>query len=504
MPNFTGLYVGSDFVDLVVLNNARGTPQVVASVRRFLYEENMPPDKKDKNTALPIAVKKAVEALKVSAGLLGFGLSQDEVMIRRFRMPYLAESERSNAVKFEAQKYLPFKMDDTISDFYITDEAKQLKTLEALFAAANKQTIHKYTALFEDIKTVKLGVIDTTSLALIRILSYCKKVGGSQAQLVVYLERDARVIVAIAKNKEAYLAREINFSTSKAVFFENILNNIRLSVDYYKRETKEIFINEMVICGEGDLVELEIYLKDNIEGIITQTFNLTNEIYGLNDLSRKQLIATGIALALFEKPRPKINLLAKEAKAADLKDVKEYKPVIIEGAILIILLALLQIAGSMKIGLANRKMAELKSQKIAIGIKEIMPDSSQEGLLNAEAKAKREIDFFKNLVGGNRFYLTNKLNKLGGFLPGGAWIESFSFTDEIDGARALDINGMIYSEEGDAVGVINKMLADMRNSKDFSFGFADIKLNSLEKTGAYGKELFTFSIKCSGQPLKSP
>jgi len=504
MPNFAGLYVGSDFVDLVCLSSVKGAPQIAASARRFLYEENTPPDKRDKNTALPIAIKKVVEALKASAGGLNFGLSQDEVMIRRFRMPYLAESERANAVKFEAQKYLPFKVDDTVSDFYITDEAKQLKTLEVLFAAASKHVIQKYVALFEDIKAVKLNAIDTTSLALTRILSYCKKIGGAQAQLVVYLERDVRVILAIVKNKDAYLAREINFSTSKAVFFENVLNNIRLSIDYYKRETKEVFIDEMLICGEGDLLELEIYLKDNVEGIVIQTFNLTNEIYGLNDLSRKQMIAIGIALASFEKPRPRINLLAKEAKAINLKDIKEYKPVIIEGAILFTLLVLLHIAGSMEVGFTKRKIAELKSQKMAVGIKEIFSDSSQEELLSAEGKAKLEIEFLKNLVGHDRFSLTKKLNKLGGLLPEGAWIESLSFTDEIGGARTLDISGMVYSEEGSEVDIVNKILADMKSAKDFTLGFTDIKLNSLEKADAYGKKLFTFSIKCSGQPLKSP
>lgn len=174
MNNFIGLYLGIDFVDLVILTDVKGNLQIVKSVRTFLFDGTSIPEQKDKALALPAGIKKAFESAKFNMGPITFGLPQDEVMVRHFKMPYLPEAERSNAVKFEAQKYLPFKVDETVSDFYITQESRETKNMEALFVAVNKQTMEKYVTLFRNLGT-RVSVVDVTPIALLRVLSKYKK-----------------------------------------------------------------------------------------------------------------------------------------------------------------------------------------------------------------------------------------------------------------------------------------------------------------------------------------
>lgn len=501
MPNSAGLYLGFDFVDLVILSDGKGIPKIVKNVRTFLNEDVAPASPRDKAQALAAAIKKALDSAKVVTGPVSFSLPQEEVMIRHFRMPYLPEQERPNGVKFEAQRYLPFKIEETISDFYITEESKQERAMDAFFVAVNKDAMNRNVSLLKE-AGAKVNIIDISSIALLRILSYCKKLKTDQAVVVVYVEKNIRGSIIIAKDRGVYLSREVNPSASKAVFFENILNNIKLSVDYYKRETKEVLVSEVLLCGDGELAELKIYLKENIETMPLEIAELAAEIEGLNDLSRRQLIALGLAMASFEKPRPRINLLGEKAGGASPADIKEYKPLIIEAVAVFLILAFLHFLGSLSLNAEKKKILALKTEKMGI-LRNVNPDSSEEELLNLETTVQGQAAFMKNLTGENRLYVTKKLNILGRLIPDGAWVESFDFSDEVGEKRTLVIAGMIYSDQQNEAEKADKMLADMKASEDFRWGFEDIKLSSLTKTSVDGKDVLSFLIECSSKPLRS-
>ncbi|MBI4336080.1 MAG: hypothetical protein HY589_05440, partial [Candidatus Omnitrophica bacterium] len=73
----------------------------------------------------------------------------------------------------------------------------------------------------------------------------------------------------------------------------------------------------------------------------------------------------------------------------------------------------------------------------------------------------------------------------------------------IDRSRSLNIKGFIYSERKNEAGIIDSILSAMKSTKDFNYGFGDIRLSAIEKASAYEKGVISFSIKCDGQPLKS-
>jgi len=503
MSNFSGLYFGVDFIDLVSLSNVRGDFKVVKTNRVYLYDEDTAPQEKERGAAILAALKKLLNEERAGIGLVNFAVPQDEVMVRRFTMPYLFESERAAAVKFEAQKYLPFKVDDIISDFFITGESVQEKSMDALFVAVNKPGIEKHVNSFRDLG-IKLGVVDIAPIALLRLFSVIGKLAKGKTQVVVYMEKDIRGSVIIVQDESAYLAREVARSASKAIFFENVLSNIRLSVDYFKRETKEAGISGVIICGDGDLSGARAYLQENIgSSTAVDIFTLTNEIGGVSDLSRKQLIAIGLAMASWEKPRPKINLLTQLPKSmAPQEIISEYKHVIIEAVALVLILMVLQLAGNARTSFLRKKLNVLEGQK-AMALKGLAPAASKEALRDIELKIESQIKFFEDFAGSKKVLLTKKLSSLGSFLPVGAWIESFDFVDEIDKVRKLDMKGMVYSKDKNEANLVDKMLIDMKNSKDFYFGFDDIKFGSLEKVSAYDKEILAFSVECTGQPLKA-
>ena len=499
MAYSVGLYLGVDFVDLVTLGGSKETPKIIKSSRTAIFEEASPTGQKDRMTSIAPAIKKAFETGGVKIKSVNFAMPQDEVIVRRFSMPYLPVEERPNAVRFEAQKYLPFKLDDTISDFYVSAESKTARGMDVIFVAVNKQVIEKYTGLFKELK-IGITNIDIIPIALLRLLLACKRINTEQTTVVVYVEKNSRGSVIIIKERNVYLVRELSLLASKEAFLENILNNIRLSIDYFKRETKEVGVSKIIICGDLGLQELELYLKENITSAQIETFNLKDEIDGLGELSRKQIIAIGLAMASLEKAAPKINLISRLPAGALPTGVMEYRPLVIEGVALFLILAMLQLIMNINLAQAKKKMAQVKAERMTI-LKGA--DFSQTELSAMESTTKSQIEFLKNLVGEKRLFLTEKLSSIGRLLPEGTWIESLQFRDEIDNARKLNVSGMIYSRDKNETAVANKILNDMKGLRDFSSGFEDIKLTSLERTALYSSEVLAFSIECSGQPLRS-
>jgi len=495
------IYFGVDFVDLIILGGSKAKPKVIKSARAPIYTGPSDAGQKDKIALFPPAIKKAFEMSGIKTKAVNFGLPQDEVIVRRFRMPYLPDAERSNAVQFEAQKYLPFKLDNTISDFCVTKESKPQKSMDVLFVAASKQVMTKYETLFKELK-IGLSIIDTVSTALLRILSACNKIKEDKTTVVVYAEKNSRGSIAIIRGGNIYLVRELGALTSKDTFLENILNNVRVSIDYYKRETKEVGINNILICGDVGLKELEAYLKENIASTPIETFSLKDEIDGLSEISKKQMIAIGLAMASFEKPSPGINLAISAPKGAVAKGLMQYKPLVIEGVAFFLALALLQVFMSMNLQGYKKRKAQLRAERMTIA-SGVNPDISHMQLGSIEDENRLRAGFFKSLAGEDRMFLTRKLNNLGRLLPKGGWIRAFQFTDEINKARNLNIRGIIYSQDRNEPILANKMLVDMKALKDFYFGFKDIKLSSLRREPFYTQEVLAFSVDCVGQPLDS-
>lgn len=497
-----GIYLGIDFVDVVILESAKGKIKIVKSIRNLVSEDAAQAGKGNSIELIAAAVKKSFSGQVLKTKAVNFAIPQEEIMIRRFKVPYIPEEERLNAVKFEAQKYIPFRVDDTISDFYIVSESKGEKGMDAFFIAVNKQAMEKYAALFKDLK-VKLSIVDIIPVALLRVISMCKVITKEESAALVYVEKNMRGSVLIIKDESPYLTREVNLPASKEAFFENILSNLKLSVDYFKRETKEAGVGRIIIYGDVDLTELETYLKENLPDAKIQILQIEeSKMEGLNELSKKQIIAIGLAMASCEKPRPKINLAARFPQMAAAKDISQYKPLIIEGVAIIVILGMLQFFMNSSLAAAKKQMEQVRSQKPAVrGL------ASEDDIATLEAQEKKFRDrkqFMESLVGRHRLFLTKKLNALGRFLPEGAWIESFQFNDEVNKSRELKIEGFIYSKDGNETLIANRMLADMKGSEDFYFGFTDIKLLDLKKTSAYEKMLLSFSLNCTGQPLKMP
>jgi type IV pilus assembly protein PilM len=109
-----GIYFGTKVISIVetmgrrVLNNIK-IPLSTVSLGEL--EEKVPDEIK-----IVALIKEELRKRRISAKEVTIALTGRDLIIRTFEMPILPLGELKSAVTFEAKKYIPFKVEDLVSD----------------------------------------------------------------------------------------------------------------------------------------------------------------------------------------------------------------------------------------------------------------------------------------------------------------------------------------------------------------------------------------------------
>ena len=85
--------------------------------------------------------------------------------------PKLKEKELYSAIKFQADQFIPLRLEDASLDIDILEESKNKDKLLVLIVATEKKTVDKVTELFEIVGLIP-EVIETQLSALGKLFSY--------------------------------------------------------------------------------------------------------------------------------------------------------------------------------------------------------------------------------------------------------------------------------------------------------------------------------------------
>jgi len=135
MASTTGIYIGTDNIDVVSLTGTFQHPRLSSFARAKLpnpaawrSQVRVEGQALQETGSIPAesAEQSVIACIQNLMGRLGFpqgsqamaGLPSESVVIRYFQMPAIPPHERKMAIAFEAKKYLPFKLEDIVSDFY--------------------------------------------------------------------------------------------------------------------------------------------------------------------------------------------------------------------------------------------------------------------------------------------------------------------------------------------------------------------------------------------------
>lgn len=152
------------------------------------------------------AIKRLMADIKLKGGQAVTCLPEDKIISRLVKLPPLKDDEIMDALRFEAETFVPYPLDQVSMDYEIvsTDDAGKMSVL---VIASRNDLIKKYIGLFKSVG-VDLMAIESPAIAMKRAVNF--NVGNLvEGAIVIDMGEKYSDMVGI-KDGEVYFTRSIS------------------------------------------------------------------------------------------------------------------------------------------------------------------------------------------------------------------------------------------------------------------------------------------------------
>jgi type IV pilus assembly protein PilM len=112
------------------------------------------------------AVRKALQSANISAKQAITAVSGESIIVRYIQLPNMPEDELKNALKWEAEEYIPFHIDEVNIDSVILGKADDGGKVDVLLVSAKKELVNEHVDLVRAVGLTPL-IIDVDSFAFL-------------------------------------------------------------------------------------------------------------------------------------------------------------------------------------------------------------------------------------------------------------------------------------------------------------------------------------------------
>lgn len=295
-----GLDIGSNYIKAVVL-------KIENNQKELLNFAIKPRDKE----SIADSVNEVLKGLSVESKDINASISGQGVVVRCVKLPKMSVEDAKKAFGFEAEKHIPFSLDEVFLDCIILKQIPEENKMLVLVAAAKKDVVNQRLTLFRKLDMLP-NLIDIDSLALVNIVNILEfndtsavsksgstkdavallNMGASLSSLCVIADgfpRFVRDIFVGGNDLTKRISNILGLSLMEAekakcnpakdwekvfnsceTILNNFINEVRRSFDYFESDVG-IPIRTLYLSGGGS------YLKDVVE-LFKQNLNVETKI----------------------------------------------------------------------------------------------------------------------------------------------------------------------------------------------------------------------------------
>jgi len=441
-------------------------------------------------------------------------ISGQDLVIRTFEIPLIPKNELKGVVSFEVKKYIPFKLEELDYDFQILYNSRN-KTSLVLFVGIKKDILNNYVSIFKQLN-IKIGILEYSAFSVLRFLKLAGvSDSGVKASLCFDLNNEDEANFTVYENGFSLFSRDFVLTGEPTGFeqvaeadrlqrLEKLKNEIKISLDYYKRKFPEKNLKEIYVVSDKESQQELSALPSEaaIKFVDYQKALGKGAVYS-------SVLIKSFAASLFKSSvlKIKINLLGAKLKAAKtvpqarqmavgnvFEGIKIDLKFVIFGAILC---AGIFIYGITKIQPLKKELADIQNNRVKTNI--TSGNESIEELSDISDRFSKKISTLDNMA-KNQMFATYPLNAVPPALPRGVWLENFNFNQNATGGPELVLSGKVYLADAEReVESVNAFLANLKKDQNFSRYFKEININSIDRVSEEEKSLLIFTIVCKAQ-----
>lgn len=265
------------------------------------------------------ALKELLAEQKIKVKDAAISISGHSVIVKKINLPVMSEEELEESIKWEAEQYIPFDMNDVNIDFHILGTGGDLEGQEGqeqmsvLLIAAKKDKLSEYTSLVTEAGlTPQIVDVDAFTIENMYGINY----DTNEGEVVALVNIGASVMninilrssissftrdISIGGNRYAEaMQRELNLSyedSEKAKVEENpegvdpealnsvintvnteVAGEISRSIDYFRTTSAQENIDSVILCGGAARSRGLIQLLTERLGVEVELANAFNRI----------------------------------------------------------------------------------------------------------------------------------------------------------------------------------------------------------------------------------
>lgn len=508
MNSSLGVYFGTKTINVTEVRGRKVLKNIAIPVEKIFsggaIEEKIPEDIK-----IVSLLKEGLRANNIEAKEATIALSGKDLIIRTFEIPIVPMAQRSSAIGIELKKYIPFKIEELVSDFQFYLDAPNHRYL-VLFAGILKENINKYSTVFRQLN-IKILSVEYSAFSILRLIGQAIRKEKDIAGIVNINHQEAGADFTVVENKFPLFSRDIKLLLEKqdtlndpAAISEKLKTELRISADYFKRKFPGRKINRFFFIGRPD------YLAD-IQSL-AQELDMPLQIVDVSRVVDKALcfdsgFLKSYCCALpYANTSPKLNILSVWQRSKEPADpavwgkaeTAEFLGSLASNIDLRAVIAgILLCAGIFgftvfkKLPLKEKLETTILSKPAVNGIR---PDAQEPELLEAENRRKENIAAMEAML-KKQTYATPALAAVANFIPDGMWLSNLSFSELNNENSGFVIEGNIYREDRvEEVALVNQFVSALQKEKYFSDNFKDIRVDSIVMEEVSGKNVTRFMI----------
>ena len=336
-----GLDIGSSAVKAVELKAVARGYRVVA-----IASEAIPPDSIVDGAIIDgVGVADAIRRVLDQAGIktrdVAASLSGNAVIVKKISLPQMTESELSETIRWEAEQYIPFDVQDVNLDYQILDPggADGKAAMDVLLVAAKKDKIGDYTSVIAQAGRVPV-VIDVDAFAMQNAfeanydadpaeVNVLMNVGASAININIVCDGASVFTRDISIGGHAFteaIQREFNLPFGRAeqakrgeavegaqaeetravlkAVTENVLLEIQKTFDFFRATAASDRLDRIMLCGGGARVDGFVSALGERFGLRVEPLDPFRRIpldaakFGVaaDDVAPTSVVAVGLAL----------------------------------------------------------------------------------------------------------------------------------------------------------------------------------------------------------------
>ena len=309
--NKVGLDIGTDSVKMIQVMETPQGPELMAwGIKKIAGEGTK------KEEEIVEAIRELWDEKKIKTKRVRAVICDPAVYLRHITIPVVPEDDLVKAVKWQAEKHIPFSIDNAIVDFQILKSKTRAaeKQMEIVIAAAETSLVEKYVNIIKGAKLIPT-ILDlapfAAAWALIRNYQFDQgeiiplvDIGDKMTSIVVVKDEDLQLVrsiefgtrahaeallqsegLATAESPAQGLPGDMDITPGMESFLSELVEQLNRSLAYCEREFVNEKIRRLYLCGSGARIK-------NIELFLTKKMGLKAEI--VNPLMKIQIPPDGL------------------------------------------------------------------------------------------------------------------------------------------------------------------------------------------------------------------